>query len=103
MKVTAKDPEVVTGVPLTLRPVGTLIPTLVTVPVVEEVPAPIAVRKVDASSVDTVLSALIRGKVTALGLVRVKKLAPAVVAPRLVRPVLAERLVLPPSHCLRSE
>lgn len=56
--------------------------TDVTVPL--PVPAPIAARKVAASKVLTVLSALIRGKVMALGLVSVKKLLPTVVAPKLV-------------------
>lgn len=74
--------------------------TDVTVPL--PVPAPMAVRKVAASSVETVLSALIRTKVIALGLGSVKKLPPTVVAPSDVRPVAATRLVAPPSHCWRS-
>ena len=57
----------------------------VTVPVVELVPAPIAERNVAASKDDTVLSALKRGNVTALGFVMVNRLPPSVVAPRLVR------------------
>ena len=59
------------GEPLMDNPVGTVIATEVTVPVVELVPAPIAVRNDAASSADTVLSALNRGKVIALGLVSV--------------------------------
>ena len=45
--------------------------TEVTVPLVLDVPAPIALRKVAASSADTVLSALKRGNVTAEGFVNV--------------------------------
>ena len=51
--------------------------TEVTVPA----PTPIAVLNVAASSAETVLSALILGKVIADGLVSVKKLEPTVVAP----------------------
>ena len=51
-------PEVVT-VPDSDKPDTVPVPdTLVTVPVVEDVPAPIAVRKVAASKAETVLSAL---------------------------------------------
>jgi hypothetical protein len=74
----------------------------VTVPVVLEVPAPIAVRNDAASKDETVLSALNLGKVTALGLEMVNRLAPRVVAPRLARPVDAVRPVEPPSHFSRS-
>jgi hypothetical protein len=70
--------------------------TDVTVPVVELVPAPIAVRKVAASKADTVLSALKRGNVTAEGLVNVKTFPPTVVAPRLVRAVAAVVAPVPP-------
>jgi hypothetical protein len=45
------------------------------------VPPPIAVRKLLAESALTVLSALIRGKVMALGFVRAKKFPPTVDAP----------------------
>lgn len=68
--------------------------TLVTVPL--PVPAPIAVLNVAASRVDTVLSALMRTKVIALGLVRVKKFDPTVVAPRFVRAVGAVVAPVPP-------
>ena len=79
------EPDAVT-VPVRVRPLTVPVPaTLVTVPVVELVPAPIALRKVAASKAETVLSALKRGNVTALGLVRVNILPPTVVAPRLVR------------------
>ena len=83
----------VTGPPLNVRPVvPPAASTLVTVPV----PAPMAVRKVVASSVLTVLFALIRGKVTALGFVRVKKLSPTVVEPRPVRAALVVVAPVPP-------
>jgi hypothetical protein len=90
-------PDVVTGDPDTVRPV---VPpessTLVTVPVVELVPAPIAVRNDAASRAVTVLSALKRGKVMALGFVNVKTFAPTVDAPRLVRAVPASVAPVPP-------
>ena len=73
--------------------------TPVTVPL--PVPAPIAVRNDAASKAETVLSALNRGNVTALGLVSVNILPPTVVAPKEVRPVAATKLVDPPSHCKR--
>lgn len=69
-------------VPVKVRPLTVPAPaTEVTVPV----PAPIAVRKLVASKALTVLSPLNRGKVTALGSVRVNKLLPRVLAPKLVR------------------
>ena len=68
---TAKVPDAVMGEPVTVNPVGTLMATLVTVPVVELVPAPIAVLNVVASKADTVLSALIRGNVIAVGFANV--------------------------------
>lgn len=78
-------PDVVT-VPDKDRPFAEPVPpTEVTVPVVELVPAPIALRKVAASRAETVLSALNRGNVIALGLTSVNTLAPTVVAPKLVR------------------
>jgi hypothetical protein len=95
-------PELVTGLPDTDNPVGTDISTLVTVPVVLEVPAPIAVLKSEALRALTVLSALRRTKVTAEGLVSVKRLPPTVVAPKLVLPVEAVNPVAPPSHFKRS-
>jgi hypothetical protein len=95
-------PEDVT-VPERLRPLTVPVPpTDVTVPVVLEVPAPMAVRKAAASSVLTVLSALIRGNLIAATFASVKRFPPSVVAPNEVRPVAATRFVLPPSHCLRS-
>lgn len=84
-RVTASVPELVIGEPEIERNAGTDIATEVTVPVVELVPAPIALRKVAASKAETVLFALKRGKVIASGLVRVNMLPPTVVAPRLVR------------------
>ena len=78
-------PDVVT-VPDKDRPFAEPVPpTEVTVPVVELVPAPIALRNVAASRADTVLSALKRGNVIADGLTRVNTLAPTVVAPSDVR------------------
>jgi hypothetical protein len=58
--------------------------TLVTVPLVLEVPAPMAVRKSDADKASIVLFAFILGKVIADGFVNVKKLPPTVVPPRFV-------------------
>ena len=96
-------PDEVT-VPVKVKPeIVPVPPTEVTVPVVLEVPAPIAVRNVAASRADTVLSALKRGKVTAEGLVRVKRFEPIVVAPSDVLPVEAVKPVEPPSHFKRSE
>jgi len=87
-------------VPVIVPPViGEVVAIDVTVPVVEDVPAPIAVLKVAASKEETVLSALNLGNVIAEGLVRVNKLLPTVVAPNEVLPVAATRLVAPPSHC----
>lgn len=89
-------PDEVT-VPVSVRPLTVPAPaTDVTVPVVELVPAPIALRKVAASSAETVLSALKRGKVTALGLVIVKRLSPSVVEPRAVRAPPAVVAFVPP-------
>lgn len=89
-------PEEVT-VPVRVMPLTLPVPpTEVTVP--SPVPAPIAVRKLVAVSAETLLSALMRGNVIALGLVSVKKLPPTVVAPKDVRPVAATKLVEPPSH-----
>ena len=80
-------PDEVT-VPERVRPLTVPVPeTLVTVPVVELVPAPIAVLKSVALSADTVLSALKRGKVIALGFAKVNRLPPTVVAPSVVRAV----------------
>lgn len=100
-KLIANVPDVVIGEPLIVKPVGTVADTLVTVPVVELVPAPIAVLKSAADKEDTVLSAFILGNVTADGFVRVKKLWPIVDPPRLERPVAAFKFVEPPSHCKR--
>lgn len=61
-----------------------------------------AVLKFTSLKADTVLSALTRRKVMALGLVRVNRLLPTVVPPRLVRPVAGTRFVALPSHCRRS-
>lgn len=77
--------------------------TEVTVPDVLDVPAPMAVRKSEALSALTVLSALSRRKANEDGLGKVNKLLPIVVAPRLARPVAAIKPLLPPSHFRRSE
>ena len=60
------------------------------------IPAPIAVRKLAASKGDTVLSALYRGKVIALGFVIVKRFAPKVVAPKAVLAATAVVAPVPP-------
>ena len=78
-----------------------VMPLTVPVPPTEEtdpppVPAPMAARKDAASREETVLSALKRGNVTALGLVIVKRLPPNVVAPKLVRAVAAVDAAEPP-------
>ena len=90
-------PLVVMGPPLVVNPV---VPpetaTLVTVPVVLDVPAPMAVLKVAASSAETVLSAFTRKKVMAAGFVRVNKFEPTVVAPKFVRAVAAVVAPVPP-------
>jgi hypothetical protein len=91
-------PEEVIGLPEIERPVGTEAETLVTVPEVELVPAPIAVLNVAASKALTVLSALYLGNVIAEGLVNVNRFPPIVVAPKDVLPVAAVSPVLPPSH-----
>ena len=97
-----KLPDVVT-VPVKVKPLTVPVPlTDVTVPVVELVPAPIAVRNVAASKAEIVLSALNLGKVTAEGLLIVKMFEPRVVAPNDVRPVAATKLVDPPFHCCLS-
>jgi len=89
-----KFPDVVT-VPDRLIPETVPVPpTDVTVP--EPVPAPIAVLNVAASRDETVLSAFIRGNVTALGFVNVKKLLPTVVAPKLVLALGAVVAPVPP-------
>ena len=71
----------------------------VTVPVVDDVPAPIAVLKSVEFKAVTVLSALNLGNVIAEGFTRVKILLPTVVAPKEVLPVDAIKFVFPPSHC----
>jgi len=84
--------------PVRVKPVVPPLPdTLVTVPVVLLVPAPIAVLKLAASRAETVLSALTLRNVMALGLVRVNRLPPTVVAPRLVRAPAAVDEPVPPS------
>lgn len=95
-RVTAKVPEVVIVEGETDKNAGSVNPTDVTVPLDELVPAPIALRKLAASKADTVLSALKRGKVTALGLVRVNMLLPIALAPRLVRAPAASVALVPP-------
>ena len=71
-------------------------PTEVTVPVVLDVPAPIAVRNAAASRLLTVLSALMRGKLIAATFVSVNRFEPSVVAPRLVRAAAAVVAPVPP-------
>ena len=94
MPPSVKLPLLVT-VPVNVIPLTVPVPeTDVTLPL--PVPAPIAVRKVAASSADTVLSALNRGKVTAEGLVIVNTLLPSVDAPRLVRAAVAVIAPVPP-------
>ena len=89
-------PEPVT-VPLSVKPLTVPVPpTLVTVPAVLDVPAPIAVRNAAASRLLTVLSALNLGKEIAATFVTVNKLAPKVVAPRLVRAAAAAVAPVPP-------
>jgi hypothetical protein len=68
-------------VPLSVSPLTVPVPpTEVTVPVVLLVPAPMAVLKVAASKLETVLSALTLRNVTAVGLVSVNRLLPTVEA-----------------------
>ncbi len=98
--------RLVTEPPSVMLPVEVTVPESVRplaepVPATDEtepppVPAPIAVRKVAASREDTVLSALNRGNVTALGLVIVYRLPPSVVAPKLVRAAAAVVAAEPP-------
>lgn len=89
-------PLVVT-VPDKLKPEAVPVPdTDVTVPVVELVPAPMAVRKDAASKDETVLFALNLGNVIAEGFVIVKRLEPRVVAPRFVLAVAAVVAPVPP-------
>ena len=82
------------------KPVGTVKATEETEP--PPVPAPIAVRNVVASRVETVLSAFTRMKVMAPGFAKVKKFEPAVVAPRLVRALAAVVAPVPPLAILRA-
>jgi hypothetical protein len=84
-------------VPVKVKPLTVPVPpTLVTVPVVLDVPAPMAVRKSDAFKDEIVLSALNLGKAIAATLVMVNKLPPRVVAPKLVRAAEAEVAPVPP-------
>ena len=87
-------PDEVT-VPVSVMPLTVPVPlTELTVPLPE--PAPIAVRNEAASSAETVLSALKRGNVTALGLGMTKMLPPSVVAPSAVRAAPAAVAPVPP-------
>jgi hypothetical protein len=89
-------PLVVT-VPDKLKPEAVPVPdTDVTVPVVELVPAPMAVRKDAASKDETVLFALNLGNVIAEGFVIVKRFPPSVVAPRFVLAAAAVVAPVPP-------
>jgi hypothetical protein len=89
----ASVPDSVIGVPDTLKPVGTVIATLVTVPVALLLPAPIAVLKSAALNALTLLSAFSRKNDIAEGLVSVKSACPAVVPPIAVLNVLAVKAV----------
>jgi len=73
--------------------------TEVTVPLVDDVPAPIAVRKSAAFDCVIVPSVLICKNDVVVGVPNVKKLLPKVVAPNEVLPVAATKLVALPSHC----
>jgi hypothetical protein len=89
-------PLVVT-VPDKLKPEAVPVPdTDVTVPVVELVPAPMAVRKDAASKEEMVLSALKRGKAIAATFASVKRFPPSVVAPRFVLAAAAVVAPVPP-------
>jgi hypothetical protein len=91
-----KLPLVVT-VPDRLKPEAVPVPeTLVTVPVVLDVPAPMAVRNESASSDETVLSALNLGNAIAATFASVYKFPPRVVAPRLVLAAAAVVAPVPP-------
>ena len=82
-------------VPESVRPLAVPVPaTEVTEPPPE--PAPMAVRKSAALKDETVLSALNRGNVTALGLLMMNRFAPSVVAPKFVRAVAAVVAAEPP-------
>lgn len=70
---------VVAEATLPAKPLALTTETVVTVPAVEEVPAPIAVLKAEALNASIVLSAFILRKVIAEGLVKVRKLPPTVV------------------------
>ena len=87
-------PTPVTGEPLTVNPAGAESATLDTVPLAA--PAPIAARKLPASSADTELSALICKNEMAPGLAKVKRLEPTDVAPKFARAPAAEEEPVPP-------
>jgi hypothetical protein len=82
------------------KPLAVLTATDVTVPF--PVPAPIAERNEAASSAETVLSAFILGNAMAEGSVNVKKFAPTVVAPRLVRAAEAVVAPVPPLAIVKA-
>lgn len=91
-----KLPLVVT-VPLSVRPLTVPVPpTLVTVPVVLDVPAPMAVRNEAASKDEIVLSALNRGNEIAATFANANRLPPRVVAPKFVRAAAAVVAPVPP-------
>src|SRR5690242_3320661 len=87
-------PEVVIGLPPTVRPVEPVTATLVTDP--PPVPAPMAVRNVDASRALTLLSAFTRRNVMADGFASVNRFPPTVVAPSPVRAPAAVVAPVPP-------
>ena len=84
-------------VPVKVRPLTVPVPpTLVTVPVVLDVPAPMAVRNEAASKDEIVLSALNLGNAIAATFVSVNRFPPMVVAPKLVRAAAAVVAPVPP-------
>jgi len=93
-RVTAKVPAVVIGEPLTIRPVGTVIAT--------EVTEPLGSPSEEVAIAVTVLSALIWIRRTALGLAKVKRFEPTVLAPKLVRAPEAVVAPVPPEVIARA-
>jgi len=89
--------RLVVTVPVRVRPLTVPVPpTLVTVPVVLDVPAPMAVRNEAASKDETVLSALNLGNAIAATFASVYRFPPRVVAPRFVLAAAAVVAPVPP-------